>query len=429
MEAPSGYVVKVASGSVYLDLGARSGARAGQAFTVYAEGAELFHPVTHKPLGRIETAVAHGSIDLVMPLYSVGSLAGDSGAVAAGMRARLDAAQTPAPSAQAAPPNADDSAAGRKPLSKGPTLDYRVTGMAIADFRGEGRPSLALASRKTVRLYSYPPDDARPLAQWTLPGVGPRIVSLASGDLNGNGRAELFVTFYNQDLERMETAVLECGADGLFKRLAELPWMVRSYQDAEGRDALAMQQLVDDQTWPFSAIYPLDFSKNGYGPGKPALHFKRVDFLYDFTLARLGGDKEAALLSQTSTNRIRVQFAQGYWKTSSAYGQTPTRLRWHDRLLEFHPQLPIGYADGKAAVYLIRNDSMLGSLAEPFGLFTGGAVEREEWNGIALTSIWEARLSGYCTAAQLVPGPTDPGALAVAVTGSAGRSSVWIFRP
>jgi hypothetical protein len=425
-----GYVVRVESGAVYLDFTEKTGAHAGQPFTVYTEGVELLHPITKASLGRIATTVAEGALTLVLPTYSVGSLRGGSPEVSAGMRARLGTA--PKAAAPAAAPtlglNAKDAVPARAARVKGPTLDYKITGMAIADFRGDGKMTAAVSDTKTVNLYPYPLKDSQPLAQFVLPGVGPRIVSLTAADLDGDGRSELFVTLYNETFTRMETVVLE-WTDGQWKQVADLPWMVRSFQDGAGKPVLAMQQLVEDETFPYSSIYPVVLKDGQYARGAQAIRFKRIDFLYDFTQADLGGGKDPALLYETSTNHIRVQFKDGFWKTPESYGQTPTRLRWHSHLLEFHPQMPIGSENGKTAVYLIKNNSMLGSLSEPFGLFNGGLIERQEWNGVALETLWRADLGGYCTAAQLVPGPKNAADLAVAVTGTAGKSSIWVFDP
>ncbi|MBI4422757.1 MAG: hypothetical protein HY554_03465, partial [Elusimicrobia bacterium] len=87
--AADGYVVKAESGSVYLDLGAGSGAEAGRPFTVFTEGEELVHPVSGKGLGRIEKRVAAGTIREVAPAYSVGTLLDGAAPVAPGQRVRL----------------------------------------------------------------------------------------------------------------------------------------------------------------------------------------------------------------------------------------------------------------------------------------------------------------------------------------------------
>ncbi len=423
--ADSGYLVKIESGSVYLDLGEKAGAVAGQAFQIYSEGEPLKHPVTGQDLGRVETPLAEGRITLVLPLYSVGRLLPEQplDALKPGLRAKL----LSAPSASASSRSAAQGALERAPRWKSPPLPYPVVGMAASDFRGDGTTTLALADKRTVSLYEYPPKGAEPLSQLVIPGAGPRILSLAAGDVNGNGRAELFVTLHNETFDRVETLVLE-WSDGRWKQIGELPWMVRSYQDGLGRPALAMQQLIEDETFPFSKIYRVAWADGKYAPGEPVA-FKRVEFLYDFTQAAFDPAKGPAVLYETSTDRLRAQFKDGFWKTDEAYGQTPTRLRWHSRLLEFHPQVPVAYAAGKAAVFLIKNTAALGGLSEPFGVFNGGQIERRAWNGIALEPEWRADLGGYCTAAALVPGPIKPSDLAVAVTGTAGSSSVWIFDP
>lgn len=425
---PQGYVVKVESGSIYLDLGEKAGAAVGQPFSVYTEGEELKHPVTGASLGKVTNTVAEGAVNLVMPMYSVGTLRAGSGEVKSGMRAKLGEAPKPAPAPSAPGAVAKDGVAFRAPRWKSPAFGFAVTGMAIADFRGEGKPTTALADKKTVSLYAYPPAQDQPLAQFVQPGVGPRIINLSAGDLNGNGRPELFVSLYNETFTRAETVVLE-WTDGQWKKLTEFPWLVRQYQDPEGKPVLAMQQLVEDQTFPFSNIYRVTYNDGKYGPGKDAIRFKRVEFLYDFTQANLDGSKDPALLYQTSTNHVRVQFPGGFWKTPDAYLQTPTRLRWHGRLLEFHPQIPVAYDGAKATVYLIKNESALGSLSEPFGLFNGGIVEKQAWDGVALKPEWRTDLGGYSTSAVLVPGPQKPSDLAVAVTGTSGKSSVWILDP
>ena len=70
-----------------------------------------------------------------------------------------------------------------------------------------------------------------------------------------------------------------------------------------------------------------------------------------------------------------------------------------------------------------------GSLAEPFGLFTGGELDRFSWNGVALQTDWKATLGGYCTATAYVSRPGHPDDLVAAVVGGSGKSSVWVYDP
>lgn len=417
-----GYVVRVESSTVYLDFGEESGAFPSQPLEIYALGEELLHPITKKSLGRMEEWVARGTIKEVRSQYSAGEISQASAAVKAGMRVRLKGKASPEKIAarnQPAP-----SPAGRQPRWKAEPFPYQAAGMAVADFRGDGRLGLVLAQNRSVALYDYPPKDAKPLALWEHPGLNPRILSLEAADLNGNGRAELFATLYNETFSRVETVVLELEA-GQWKKTAELAWAVRRYQNEKGRTALAMQKLLSDRTFPFSSLYPLSYKDGRYIPSEEPLRPRRVEWLYSFTLASLGGGTASVFV--TPNHRIRVQFEKGYWKSDESYGQTPLRVRWMDRLLEFNPPMPV--KAGGQTLYLVRNTSMLGSLSEPFGLFNNGEIHRKSWDGLSLVTDWTSELGGYSPAITLVDGPDGGQELAVLVVSRAGQSSLWIYDP
>jgi hypothetical protein len=421
--ADKGYVVRVDSDAVWVDLTAADGAVPGRAFDVYTEGAELKHPVTGASLGRVRNSVAAGAIKDVSDKFSTGVIVSRSGEVKAGQRARFTA---PAPAAKpAARPGEPDS---RAPRAMGPSVPYEINAMAVGDFDKIGRPQLVLASENTVRLYPYPMTDAKPLAEMTIPGTGLRIVGLEVGDIDdGDGRDELFVSVYDEAFKRFETRVLSLQS-GKWLKTAELPFLTRAYQDAAGKRVLATQQIVDDKSFPFGALYPLVHQDGKYAQGRPALKLRRVDWLYGFTTAQIGAGEPAALY-YTTTHKLRVQFGKEYWPTpDDDYGQTPLRVRWQDRLLEFNPPMAATYgtSGGFESLYAVRNMAALGGLASPFGVFNRAELVSKRWNGLGLDTAWKAELTGCAQGLSLVEtgGRKE---LAVAIRGSAGQSSVWIF--
>lgn len=422
-----GYVVRVDSDTVWLDLSAPDGASAGRAFEVYSEGAELKHPVTGASLGRVRETVAAGTLTEVADSFSVGRVSSRRSEVKAGQRARLPAAaHAPVPAAPAVAP-ADSGA--RAPRTRGATLGYAVVAMAVADFDGSGRPQAALAADDAVRVYPYPVLDPKPLSEAPIAGTGARAVGLEAADLDGDGRAELFVSVYSEGFKRFETRVLKLDG-GRWSVAAELPFLTRSYQDGSGARVLATQQVVDDKTFPFGSIYPLAFRDGKYVQDRPAIKPRRVDWVYSFTTARVG-EGEPAVVMLTNTRALRVQLGRESWRTVEAeYGQTPVRVRWHDRLLEFHPPMAASYGPaGFEALYAVRNMAALGGLATPFGLFNRGELLAKRWNGLALETVWKADLSGCAQGVALVQPEPGRRELAVAVRGSAGQSSVWTFDP
>lgn len=423
--ADKGYVVRVDSDAVWVDLTTADGAAAGRAFEVYAEGAELKHPVTGASLGRVQDEVARGVVKEPGEKFSTGTLVSRKGDVKAGQRARFTA---PAPAPAAAPsPLGAAPAEGRAPKRQGPTLPFAVNAMTIGDFDGGGKPQVVLASENAVMLYAYPVADAKPLAEATIPGTGLRILGLEAAALDGSPRATLLVSVYDEAFKRFETRAYTVES-GKWLKAGEYPFLTRGYQDPSGKRRLATQQVLDDKTFPLGAIYPLVYADGKYAQGRPKLDYRRVDWLFGFTTAKLGAIDAALFL--TPVHALRVQLGKEYWRTpDDDYGQTPLRVRWQEKLLEFHPPMAALVGDkGFEALFAVRNMAALGGLASPFGLFNKAELTRKRWNGLAFENDWKADLPGAVQGLAVVETPAGR-EIAVAVRGSAGQSSVWTYDP
>lgn len=427
-----GYVVKADGTSVWLDLTAADGAAPGRGFQVYEEGEDLKHPVTGEQLGKAEKKLAEGKIEEVSEKHSLGRLPENTPGIKAGQRARL-AAAVPAPAAPVAAPAASTRRPGeaelRAPRTRGAALPFVVTDMVVADFDGSGKPQIVLSEEKAFRLYDYPAAVDKTLAQGDIPGTGARILSLEAADLDKNGKAELFVSVYNEPFRRLETSVFTLDA-GKWTKAADLPFLVRAHQNAKGEKVVATQQIQDDKTFPFGAVYPLVWQDGKYSQGRPKLNPKRADWLYGFTYAQVDASGEPAALYLTSVNSLRAQFAKGHWRSSEGFGQSPNRVRWYEKLLEFNPPMLATYGgSGFDKLYIIRNLAMLGGLANPFGLFNGGELHAKTWTGVAFETAWKAELGGSSPGFALVEPEAGRKELVVAVAGTTGKSAVWTFDP
>ncbi|MDP3543584.1 MAG: VCBS repeat-containing protein [Elusimicrobiota bacterium] len=423
-----GYVVKTSGTQIWLDLTAADGAAPGRGFAVYEEGEDIKHPVTGEQLGKAERKLAEGKLEEVADKFSVGRLGEPAPHVQAGARARLT---SPAPAPPAAPASSrlPGEAELRGPRTRGAAFPYVITAMAVADFDGSGAKQVVLSDDKAFRLYAYPAAEHKVLAQIDIPGTGARILSLEAADLDGNGKAELFVSIYNEGFRRLETSVFALE-EGKWAKKADLPLLVRAHQNAKGEPSLASQQIQDDKTFPFGAVYPLVYKDGKYAQGRPKLNPKRADWLYGFSYAQLDAAGEPAALYLTSVNSLRAQFAKGHWRSKEGFGQSPTRVRWYEKLLEFHPPMLATYNDsGFDKLYIIRNLAMLGGLANPFGLFNGGEIHAKTWTGVAFETAWKADLGGSSPGFALVEAEAGRKELLVAVAGATGKSAVWTFDP
>ena len=127
----------------------------------------------------------------------------------------------------------------------------------------------------------------------------------------------------------------------------------------------------------------------------------------------------------------RVQLAAPTGRAAKRLSETSGRqARTIHRLLEFNPPMAVTYGPTGAfeSLYAVRNMAALGGLASPFGVFNKAELVSKHWNGLGLETSWKADLSGCAQGLALVDGP-DGKELAVAIRGSAGQSSVWIYAP
>ena len=146
------------------------------------------------------------------------------------------------------------------------------------------------------------------------------------------------MSIYNEQFRRLETSVFKLDG-GKWVKTADLAFLVRAHQNAKGERIIASQQIQDDKTFPFGAVYPLVYQDGKYIQGRPKLNPKRADWLYGFSYAQLDAAGEPASLYLTNVDSLRAQFDKGHWRSEESYGQSPTRVRWHDRLFEFHPSM------------------------------------------------------------------------------------------
>lgn len=437
---PSGYVVKIEAGAVYLDAGAEGGASPGRDFTLYTEGEELRHPVTGASLGKVETLLGRGRVETAAEKYSLGRL--DPPEAAAPLASKIPrlrfrfagAPQPPAPAPAPAtypPAVAGQPAAGsRQPSWRSAPIELDAVDMAAGDADGDGRTDVLLADADHVTAYSVEGTGLKPVCRFEDKSTGARILALDAADLNGNGRAEAFVTVHNSFLGRIESYALECK-DGVFERLAALPYMTRAYQDAAGTWRIGAQQLVADRTFPFGAIYPLEFKDGRYALGGQSLKTQRLEWIYSFAAAPDAAGGAPYTLFYTNTDLLRIQFKKGHWLSSEGFGQTSSRLRWYDRVVQFRPRLAVTQSQGGfEGVYALKNVASFGGLSGVFGVFGSAELHRLHWNGLGLDPEWHAELAGYAADLALVsPAAGQPAELWVAVVGRGGRTSLWKFQP
>ncbi|MBI3989989.1 MAG: VCBS repeat-containing protein [candidate division NC10 bacterium] len=298
-------------------------------------------------------------------------------------------------------------------------FDIPLRAVAIADVDGDRREDLIFASADRLFVYTFTGQGFRLIWQQEA-GPGASIIGLDAADINGNGRAELFVTNFLGD--RLSSFVLEMTKKGQMERLWEkVNLFFRVLPLGEG----GAKQLYGQ---PFGVRSPFDQSIHRYSWGRkgifgylkgkqyvqgPPLGVPRGFSLYGLTLADLNGDGREEILAVETGDTFKVYDLNGrlLHETSDGIGGS-------DTLVQFKPAgkppsdtpdatqaVPIQgrilvrpSTDGLSPMILVwHNMPSINSLPQDISRFHNkGKIVALRWNGAGLEKLWETReLRGY----------------------------------
>jgi hypothetical protein len=107
--------------------------------------------------------------------------------------------------------------------------------MAAADLTGQGNISLLLADSLDVKIYNPTPEEL--LLTGTVPTKTDEIiVQIDTFDLNNNGRAEIYINSFANDM--VNSFVTEYSDETFVRTAEQMPWFFRTYQDKDGGSIL-----------------------------------------------------------------------------------------------------------------------------------------------------------------------------------------------
>ena len=307
---------------------------------------------------------------------------------------------------------------------KSPPLHLDAVDFAVGNFIGGESFQLALASNRKIFLYSYPVVSSSPVSVYVMPESQSRILSLAASPLGAGSKAKLFVTYYDGALGQVGTRVFEFSlSQKIWKPLAQIPYVVRGI-GGTGAGSLFCQQLLDNGSFPLSAIYPLAY-KGSYSSADRSYNQVLSRWLYSQTAVHLKGqDLFAAIVPG---NRLEISSQGKEWTIPGSYGQSPNRLRWpvsSSHILEFSPR--ILFKNG--FLFVVKNESRWGFLAESFGLFDRGKISSFEWRDEDFERNWTADFPGVVSDIDWVyPSASKSPQIIALWIGSSKKTHLWAF--
>jgi TolB-like protein len=287
-------------------------------------------------------------------------------------------------------------------IFKSRRLDMGIVSLAVGDVTGDGRKEVVVTDGKRVVVFGL--DDARLTELWSEAAGERRHLRVDIRDINRNGVAEIFVTNLVQG--RLRSYVLEYR-EGTYGKIGEdLPYFLRVLELDDGR-RLVGQRLGVSQAFQGDLIY-LEWDGGGYAVGRK-LGVPAGISIYGFAGGDIDNDGRAEVVQIDDYDRLRVYSPDGelQWKSAERYGgyelSFPHRSRNVFTVGTSYDIKPNRVkvkgrifirdidGDGTREILIGKNIPVAGYLFSNISSYGQGMVVDLEWDGIGYGENWQTR--------------------------------------
>jgi len=327
-------------------------------------------------------------------------------------------AMIPAPQAPAAPaaspgfipmtPAKSERGAISTGFWQSTSFPFKVVGMAIADFDGDGRNEVAIIDSQNLWIYRW--ENEFKLLKKFSGKAAAQYLAVDAADINKDGKAQIFVT--NLEGDRTAYSQRKLGSfvvaykDGDYKIIASgLTWYLRVVDWGE-KGVVLLGQQKGRQTDFEGPIYEMGWKGNGYKEIRK-IEVSKLPSLYGFTPFVHEGKTFYAFID--TDLRLKVLNAKGgiVWRSNTGYGSdntfqvkflNPASPDQGDEFARVNVRLIVRGSE----VLILRNISLMGNLFKRQTTFSGGEVQALGWNGAMFMETWKSpEIPGYLADFQI----------------------------
>jgi hypothetical protein len=397
---PDGYVVKMESSTVYLDWGKSSGVQVGDSFALYRLGETLKHPVTGEVLGQPEENLGQGVIERVEEKFSLGKMLGVQGAARAGDRTRRRESAPPASAAASGPAAATAMAAGGgetpRELWRSESLGRFATGLAIGDVDGDGKKEVVVSFRDRIEVYRWTGQKLESIAKFKPRGSG-NFLAVETTDLDGLGHDRIFASLYTEGIHRSRTDVLEWST-GSLREIGHLQGFVRAFERWDGKRPLLWQDMSLARELRIRTPEFVIKSARGYAAEGRVKLARQLndDQLFGYAWGDWDGDGAEDFAFLQGGERVRILFKDAKWSSREAYGGTNADFSWEgDQIGSVIPRLLTWKrAAGKPMLLVPHNIQFTPIRLTHLKIYKNSELLGLAWNGLEMAPVWTLPVSG-----------------------------------
>ena len=394
--AQEALIVKQDGGRVYLDISDfKDKPKINDNFTVTFWGAELKNPKTGKVLGKTIERRLNGKITEVENLFAVGTVSNiNKEDKLEGLNANITIS---VPVQYVTNTTTAAAANEMKPLWQSAPLEGKALAFTAGNITADGESNLIIAYEdNTIIAYNLQDGKLNKVSEFKLNPLQ-QIISLDNADLNENGKAEIFISYFDNARNHFNTAVYEFENDN-FAEKATIRGLVKGIAPFNGKRVLYTQN-INNMSGKFKTLNPaiLEYKDGKYQAGKQLKAYK-FQSIYGFNIAEFENGKQNIIYTQPS-GKLRLQFDKksSYINSPSEFNfaSTPNRVKFDNEVLKFYSSLALYNQDGGIIVAGLQNEAKLGILSSTFGSYQRAKLVLLKWDGSSLESFADAPLGGY----------------------------------
>lgn len=287
-----------------------------------------------------------------------------------------------------------------------------LKGISIGDVDGDAKQETVFISTNTVFIYRRGAHQFTKLAE--IAGeASDTFLGVDVADVNGNGKAEIFVTSLNERRGRLTSFVLEWDGQTFVTVSEKEPWYFRVLElPSKGKVLLGQRRGPVD---PFSgAVEELIWLNGKYEPISP-VEVPRDLNIFAFAMGDVLNNGSEMIVAFNENDRLQILDKTGRreWKSSEPYGGSmeylvlePTRKETDEGTEQdvgkarlYLPQrifIKDLDRDAKQEVLVVKNYSSTGRLFARFRHFGSSEITSLSWDGLGLGLNWKTRkVEGY----------------------------------
>jgi hypothetical protein len=292
-------------------------------------------------------------------------------------------------------------------------IDTYLGSIAAGDIDGDGQNEICVISAKALTLYRWNNGqfnllDSMKISAASTP-LGVEIV-----DLNGNGRAEIFITNYLENREQLSSYVVEWDGSDFSTVAKNLNWFFNTMPSEDGAGKrLIGQQMGTTSLYSSDGLFEMIWTAEGYDAGQKIVVPDGIN-IYGFTVgdflqkgspqfAQITNKQNLSLVS-TDNSILWEGWDENYGGSQKAISITPAAIGMsmpsaNDKIFVYLAQRVLSAnwdMDGRQDVIVVRNKNTVGKFSTQLRNYKTGMIDVLSWQKNKEDVVWTTgTVQGY----------------------------------